>query len=295
MTFAARFAANLTPGPPVSLQAVFPTSLPDAGLTAAELAAAVRAFHPDLADAVVELVTVVESPAVAELVSPAGPPLAWAAVVSWGRHVVKLAAFDAPMPYGPVASCVVPALMPPEVKRDAAAHRSHVLFYHSGTEPDPVERYVALGCVGGVLGQFGATAILNEDGRTACPAFDLIPGPGEDVLATLRELPLTYLWVGFVRTSVGGPARPWIRTYNAHRFGLPDLAYQAAGLGEAGEVFGWFAAVLGYLHETNATIAAGQVVNFDAATELLVDAPPSPGGDLFDSDGELLVLRRAAA
>ena len=288
MPFAARFAARLVPGPSVGLQLVFPVPLAATGIDPAALAAEVRAYHESLADAVVEFAA---GPEVAGLVAGGGPPLSWAAVVSWDAHVIKVAGFDGPMPYGPVASCVAPALMPPEVKADAAAHQSHVLLDHAGPAADALARYTALACVAGALARFGATAVLNEAARTACPAFDLIPDDGEDALATLARLPLTYLFIGFVRTSVGGPAAPWVRTYGAHLFGLPDFAYQAAGPGAApaGTVFAWFAALYGYLRETDATLRPGQAVNLDGATELTLSEPPD-GSVLFDTDGTLLVV-----
>lgn len=198
------------------------------------------------------------------------------------------------MPYGPAAGCVVPALMPPEVKADAAAHYCHVLPDHAGPESDPVVRYLALLAVAGCVARFGATAVLNEDARTACPAFDLIPADGEDVFATLRALPITYPMVGFVMTNVGAPDRPWARTFNADRFDLPDLAYQGTGHGEWGAVFRWFAASLGYARETGATLAAGQTVDVaGGAVTLTLSAPPARGGDLLESDGEMLVVARA--
>ena len=292
MTFADRYRARLTAAPPISLQVVLPTPFAECGLDGPTLAAEVRAYHRDMNEAVVEF-AVADTPEVANLVNPGGPPLSWAALASWGDHAVRLAGFDAPMPYGPIASCVAPALMPPEVKRDAAAHRSHVLLDHGGPSADPYERYLALMTVAGALARFGATAVLNEEGRTACPAFDLIPEDSEDAFATLRTLPLTYVMIGFARTSVGAPERPWVRTYGAHLFGLPDLAYQATGQGEWGTVFGWFAATLGYARETASTLAAGQALNLDGETELLLTSPPRPGGDLFESEGELLVVSRA--
>lgn len=292
MTFADRYRATTTAAPPISLQVVLPAPFAECGLDARSLAAELRAYHPDLGEALLEFAPA-DAPGVAALVNPGGPPLSWAALAGWGHHGVRLAGFDAPMPYGPVASCVAPALMPPEVKRDAANHQSHVLLDHAGPESDPYERYLALLAVAGALARFGATAVLNEDGRTACPAFDLIPADGEDALATLRTLPLTYIMIGFTRTNVGAPTNPWARTYGAHLFGLPDLAYRADGHGEWGRVFGWFAAILGYARETSSTLTAGQSIDLAGDGVLELSAPPVPGGDLFESDGELLVVSRA--
>ena len=289
MTFFDRFSAANSSGPPLSLQLVFPEPLP---LDSAALSAYTREYHPEMAEAIVELLSVADFPQARELVSDHGPAVAVVGLISWGAHVIKLAGFDAPMPYGPIDSCVVPALMPPEVKEDAAKHASHVLLYHAGPEPDVFERYLALTAVSGVLAQFGATAVLNEEARTACPAFDLIPEPGEDAFATIRSLPILYLFAGFVRTNVGAPDRPWIRTYGNHHLGLPDLAYQTNGYHESSTVFGWFNAMLGYLRETSASFLPGQVVQFDAATKFLFREPQESQADFLHSDGTMVVLER---
>ena len=288
MTFFERYSAAARPGGPLSLQVVFPGALP---LDAGQVARFVRGYAPEMAEAVVELVRVDEVPAARDLVSDAGPPVAVVGLVSWGPHVVKLAGFEAPMPYGPIASCVDPALMPPEVKADAARHQSHALLYHAGPEADPTECYLALTAVAGALASLGATAVLNEEARTAVPGFDLIPDPAEDIFATLRALPLLYLFAGFVRTSVGAPDRPWVRTFGCHHFGLPDLAIQANGLGEASTVFKWFNAMLNYLRTTGAEFAPGQVIDL-GDVKLTAREPHPTEDDFLFSAGTLLALER---
>ncbi len=289
MTFAERFRAAARPGGPLSLQVVFPESLP---LTQPELARYVRGYAPEMAEAVVEVLPA-DTPELRDLAAGAGPPVAAVGLVSWGAHVVKLLGFDAPMPYGPVESCVEPALMPPQVKADAARHKSHALLYHGGPEPDPFEGYVALASVAGSMASLGATAVLNEEARTAVPGFDLIPDPAEDILTTLRGLPLLYLFAGFVRTSVGMPDKPWIRTFNCHALGLPDLAYQADGLGEASTVFRWFNAVLNYLKTHDATFEPGQAIDLGQGVKLAVREPHATEDDFLFAPGPLHVLERA--
>ena len=289
MTFFDRFSAANRAGGPLSLQLVFPGALP---LEAAEVGRFVRGYAPEMAEAVVELVRADAVPAVRELVSAAGPPVAVVGLISWGAHLLKLAGFDAPMPYGPIASCVEPALMPPDVKADAARHRSHALLYHAGPETDAFEGYLALTALAGALASLGATAVLNEEARTAVPGFDLIPDPEEDIFATLRALPLLYLSAGFVRTNVGSPERPWIRTFGCHHLGLPDLAIQTGGPGEASTVFRWFGAMLNYLRTTDASFEPGQLVDLGESAKLRVREPHPTEDDFLFTDGTMLVLER---
>ena len=289
MTFFERYSAAVRPGGPLSLQVVFPGALP---LDAAQVARFVRGYAPEMAEAVVEVVRADAEPGVRELVSEAGPAVAVVGLVSWGAHVVKLAGFDAPMPYGPIASCVDPAMMPPEVKADTAKHQSHALLYHGGPETDAYEGYLALTGVAGALASLGATAVLNEEARTAVPGFDLIPEPEEDIFATLRKLPLLYLFAGFVRTNVGAPERPWIRTFGCHHFGLPDLAIQANGLGEASTIFRWFNAMLNYLRTTEASFGPGQVIDLGDGVKLALREPHPTEDDFLFAPETMLVLER---
>ena len=62
------------------------------------------------------------NPLAATVVSTDGPPAAVLGLIEWADHVVKLVGCDAPMPYGPVESCVGPAMVPPPLKVDAKQH-----------------------------------------------------------------------------------------------------------------------------------------------------------------------------
>jgi len=280
-----RFAADPGTGSPPGLQLLFHTALDlDADAVTASLHA-----HPELAAARVELVRVADVPAAASLVSADGPPASVLGLVEWGDHRVRLAGFDAPMPYGPVEACVGPAMVAPPVKQDAKLHRSHALLYYTGTHGDPLERYVALGVVASALARLDAIVVMNEEARTAVPALDLIPEDGEDLLRTLRGLPLPYLYGGFVKLDVGDAERPWVRTFAAHRFGLPDLAYHLSGHSETSQAFRLFAGMLGYLRQSGERFEPGDGIDLGGEGKLRLRAPTDAEWYL-ESDGTMLVV-----
>lgn len=113
-------SAALTANPdiehPLSLQVVFAAPL---AVQADALAAALRAYHPDMRQARAEI-------------EPDMPQLL--GMVGWGKHVVRLVGFDAPLPHDALEVCVAPAHYPAPVKEQVRAHVSHVLLYYAGFE-----------------------------------------------------------------------------------------------------------------------------------------------------------------
>jgi hypothetical protein len=111
------------------------------------------------------------------------------------------------------------------------------------------------------LARYDAIVVLNEEARTACPALDLIPDDGEEVLTTYRNLPIPYLLGGFVKMQVGDDPRPWVRTFANQRLNLPNLAVHLNSHEDTGSTFELFAGLLGYLRKMNETFTAGDTLD----------------------------------
>lgn len=283
--FFARFEAARTDATPQGLQLLFfaPPALE------AEAIAGMLNDLPGISGAHCELVRVAEVPAAAKLVSDSGPPASVLGLIEWENQTIKLVQFDEPMPYGPVESCVGPALLPPPMKVDAAQHRAHILLYYAGTHADALERFAVLCAVAGVLARFDAIVVLNEEARTAAPASDLVPDPGEDALETYRTLPIPYLLGGFVKMDAGNAERPWIRTFANHRLNLPNLARQLTGHEQTASTFQLFAGMLGYLRTMEETFTAGDDIDLGDGAKLTLREPMEAEWFL-DSEGPMLVL-----
>jgi len=286
MAFLDRFAAAKTLDNPLGLQILFFAPPP---LDADALLTFLRA-EPELATAEGELIRVADVPGASAFIGGDGPPASVLGLFSWGTHAVKLAQFDAPMPYGPVESCVGPALLPPPMKVDAKQHTAHVLLFYAGTHADVREQFVALCAVAGAIARCdGAICVLNEDARTACPAFDLIPDAGEDALATYRGLPVPYLLGGFTKMTVGDAGVLWARTFANHRLGLPDLAMRMSDHQQTARTFQLFTGIAGYLLEMNETLTPGESLDLgDGATYAVRE--PTEAENFLISPGAVLVL-----
>jgi hypothetical protein len=270
---------------PVGLQCLFdiPLDLPADGLQVA-----VRDYHPELAQATVELYSVPPCGKHGDL----EPSIM--GLVAWERHVIKLVAFPTPMPADAVRACVQPAHFDPQFKEIAYRHQTHVMLYYAGYETDPLEQYVALAAVAGVLVMFGAVFTLNENARTAVPAPVLMPHEEDEgnMLAALRGLPLPLIYCGFVKLEVEGQEGVWMRTYGCHRFGLPDLALRAADHQSARFTFELFGNALAYLRTSGHRFAPGHTMQ--VGDDLFLKLRSRTTAEWYlDSEGEMLVAERA--
>ncbi|CAN5412896.1 hypothetical protein BH11PLA2_BH11PLA2_27110 [soil metagenome] len=289
MDFLTRFTVNTTLLNPPSLQLLFGNT-PQA--PAEHVMAALRAYHPDLAAATVEVVNVADVPGADAVINGDGPSPIVLGLITWGKHIIKLVGFDAPMPASAVEGCLQPALLPAEVKADAKAHTSHILLYYAGSDENPLEQCVALAAVAGVFGEFGSIVTLNEEARAAVLSSDLLPDdPHEDMLQVLRALPLPYLYTGFVKMLLTDIPGVWMRTFAASRFGLPNFAYHATDHSEGQATFGLFAALLGYIREMKLPLEDGEQMRFDEDRVYRIRKPVVAEWWL-ESTGDLWVLER---
>ncbi|WMD18954.1 DUF4261 domain-containing protein [Achromobacter seleniivolatilans] len=242
-TDAAALSANPAIENPLSLQVLFAAPLSIAEDT---LAAALRAYHPSMDRARVEI-----APDMPEILGLAG----------WDKHVVRLVGFNAPYPKDALEACVAPAHYAQAVKDEVRGHASHIILYYAGFEEDPLEQYVAMAAVAGALTGFQAMAVLNEHAHTSLPAgvFDA-ESLGEESLDLLRTLPLNMLYCGFVKYEVEGVQGVWMRTYGADKFSLPDFAALASGHDEGEYYSNIFNNIMGYMLESGAELAAGHTM-----------------------------------
>jgi Domain of unknown function (DUF4261) len=234
---------------PLSLQLLFPGRL---RLNVNTVGGTLRGFDPSLAKVRFEVDPQAGTAMGAEV-----------SVARWERHVVQVVAFGEQMPSSVVELCVAPAHYGAALKAQARAHASHALLFYVGEEKDPLERYVALALVAVALAkEEGALVVMNESAHTSFPAQALIPEEGEDLLGLLRTMPLTALYVGFVKLEVPGEKGVWMRTYGAGKMGLPDLVWHARSHDEAHDTFELFSGLLEYLRASGARFADGHTAEW---------------------------------
>jgi hypothetical protein len=138
----------------------------------------------------------------------------------------------------------------------------------------------------------GHAALLAGADRHAPTADALFgmeaTGRYEDALATLRGLPIPYLWGGFVKLDVGDSARPWVRSFANPGLGLPDLATHLPSHDATSRAFGWFAGMLGYALQLQVTFQPGDGVDLGDLKLRLRE--PTEAEWFLESRGTMLVI-----
>ncbi|WP_224248353.1 hypothetical protein [Hyalangium gracile] len=263
---------------PLSLQLLFPSKL---RLNVNALTETLRGLHPSLSQGRFEL----DAQASAAMGAEVG-------VALWARHRVQVVLFGVRMPTTVLEQCVAPAHYGTELKAQARAHTAHALLFYVGDEEEPLEQYVALALVAVALAREGAIVVLNEDAHTSFPTQPLLPDEGEDVVDLLRTMPLTALYVGFVKLQVPGAEGVWMRTYGAPRMGLPDLAWHARSDAEAHDTFELFSGLLEYLRVSGARFGQGHTAEWQRR-HVRIRKPRWRERGFLDSPGELFVLEPA--
>ncbi len=265
---------------PLSLQILFPGALT---LDPEALTATLRQYHRDMRGARCELDTATAAQ---------GTPLG---LVGWGKHVIRLVGFNAPMPPQVVETVVAPAHYPQELKQQARQAKSHLLLYYAGYESDPLEQYVALAAVAGCLGPQGALLVANESARTSLPIGVFAPGNDKNMLALLRAFPLLMLYAGFVKGDVPGVPGVWMRTFGCPLLNLPDLAMHTPSHDHGQSTFETFCSVLDYLRTSRARIEPGHTSQVGEDEFLRFRSPrPEEQAFLF-AEGNLLVAEHITA
>jgi len=282
--------ANLAIADPPSFQLLFPAPL---DLDADALTLALRDYHPEMAQATAELVRVPAPPPIPG--GTAGPP-GIMGLIGWGKHVVKVVGFDAPMPTSVLDRAVRVAHYDSSFKEAAYQHAAHVLLYYAGYETDVLEQFTALAAASAALARFNAIVTLNENARTSVPAPALLPHEedGGDTLRSMRTLPLLFLYAGMVVIEPEGEEGVWVRTFGCPAFSLPDLAIRPGPGDQGPELFQLLNNILAHMREAGQLFLPGDQLQAGPGRSLRVREPAAHEWFLErDREGRLLVLEPA--
>lgn len=237
-------------------------------------------FHPELREAQVQLSE-----------DPAGPA-AYSYWVAWQDHRMRLVYFEIPLSGESIEPCIRPAHYSETLKESARNHQSSIFLYYEGTTPSLLEQYILLAAVAAALEPLGALVVLNECANTSVPMKTLCPDvPAEGRMDVLRKLPIPLLYCGFLKFQMDNGQGYWMRTYGAHRLGVPDLAAMAPSRDYSTQLFKSFSMMLQLLLSDQQSPQMRRTIRF-ASDLFLRLREPLETESFLRGPGEVLVLER---
>lgn len=223
-------------------------------IMAAELIHVLRELHPSLAQVEVECRT-------GDLGHGMG--VGQTVRVQWERHTVLMAMIQVPLTAQTLEWTLSVSLHEEELMTQVRAHAAHATLAYRGQETDPLEQYLALTTIAIGLTRLGAILMMNIGARTSCPAQPLLPRPGEDLMHVLRTLPVTVLFVGFIKMEFQNTEGVWMRTCGAPLMDLPDLAMLARSHDESRTVFYMFNDIFMAMRSAKLRFKEGDMVQLE--------------------------------
>ena len=160
------------------------------------------------------------------------------AEASFGNHLVEIIGIQAPVPKDVIERCILPSHWAADIKELMQSHRGNVVLCYAGSDPDPVEQYLALYKVAAGLRDDNVVGVLNEAAWSCHPAPIIEKLISPDLIQVCRDSPPLIFWTGFliIETDEGF----WFFTKGYHLFGLRELVMfseQPEGVQKVIEIF----------------------------------------------------------
>ena len=217
-------------------------------------------------------------------------------LIRWQNHVVKIVSARESFPSKELEMSISPAYYSEEIKQQGYDHNSYMLLSYMGKENNPLEQYLSLTLIAGFFGSFGAVVILNQNAHTSFPArvFDATTFGSsdeirDDILGFIRELPLTYLFCGFVKYVWRDSDEIMFRTHGASLLGLPNFATFTKDHSYIEKVFQIYNNIFNYLLESKREFIVGDTMQVDENIYLKLRLPTEQES-YFEDDETLLIV-----
>jgi hypothetical protein len=183
------------------------------------------------------------------------------ATLVFGAHTIHIGGLPSPLPQKSVERCIVQSAWNPDWKELAQSHLANILLVYDGTHTDPIEQYLALYKVAGLLVTDGLLAVVNEPAWTSHPAAVLEQILDARFFPVVRQNPPLVYWTGYIQAILG--EERWFLTRGNHLFGMPDFAWPVEEFTDPMEVLNRFHEVFYYFYFEQEDLQAGDVLNID--------------------------------
>lgn len=206
--------------------------------------------------------------------------------IRWGEHTIRISGLPYPLPQAVVDRTIHTSHWAPQVKAALRQHQSHLSLVYLGTDPDPIEKMIALYRAAHSLANETLLGVVNEPAWTAHPVADFLDPV--QINTYRQELPFM-LWVGYVKFFVD-KQHYWLTTRGHHIFDVPDFAYFVQPDDDPDAIINQFINLFYYLFEEDVVVAAGDTLEISGAAQFLrLGEVPKEANFLMGPSGTLVI------
>ncbi len=192
-------------------------------------------------------------------------PERFLAEVRFGEHIVHVAGLPNPLPQDIIDRTINVSPWQAQIRAAMRQHRSHLSLVYAGTNPDPVEKMIALYRVAFSFENENLLGVVNEQAWTAHPPADFLSP--DRIVAYRDEIPFI-LWVGYVKFYLD-LSQYWLVTKGHQIFDVPDLASLITDPANEEETINRFIDIFYYLFENDKDVVAGDTLEMASSGEKL--------------------------
>ena len=210
--------------------------------------------------------------------------------VAFEQHNFQIAGLAVPLPRDLIDQTVMVSPWPAQTKAAMRQHQSFIQLTYTGTDPDPVERMIALYCLAAAFETEDLLGIVNTNAWTAHPPADFLSP--ERIAQYRLEIPFN-LWFGYVRFYTDDHSY-WLVTKGHHIFDVPDLAYFLQPGDNPEGVINLLINVFYYLYEQDTVVSAGDTLEISGFTHPLRFSEVAELSEVLMGPAGTLVLEKDA-
>lgn len=210
--------------------------------------------------------------------------------VAFDQHNFQIAGLAVPLPRDLIDQTVMVSPWPAQSKAAMRLHQSFIQLTYTGTDPDPVERMIALYSLAAAFETEDLLGIVNTNAWTAHPPADFL-SPERTALYRL-EIPFN-LWFGYV-CFYTDDQNYWLVTKGHHILNVPDLAYFVLPGEDPEDVINLFINVFYYLYEQDTVVSAGDTLEISGLGQPLRFSEVTELSDVLMGPAGTLVLEKDA-
>ena len=211
------------------------------------------------------------------------------AEVNYDEHVIEVAGFPSPLPTEVMERTIYASAWSPDLKELLQSHLLNIVLSYAGSHPDPIEQYMALYKVAGIMLDESLLGVINEPSWTCHPAGVIEQILDRQFLSICRQSPPLIYWTGFVRGQLGDEY--WALSKGNHLFGVPDFAYSLDYGTNAFEVNQIMHSIFDYIYFEKVSFEAGDAIRLDEDTFFLFEEPDEAHANVFATPGNVFIIR----